>query len=210
MLGQRGIKGLGGTLQRSTAASGRNSPKSMAQARESAAALSTANKKSGVLADMVTDGMMNRDRARLRGHAKPSGVEEQSSRSPKNLLAGGGGGLRRTSSALELDDAGQPAGASTSSKLPGIAKERGPSPIRKSKMGGLTVNTENASTAGNAPQPPATHSGHKVVPPVKSGGFAARIKSLAGGVRESLSGPKKSAQQGEGGGLSNLQRTGTY
>ena len=212
MLGQRGIKGLGTTFQHSPAASGRNSPKSVALALESAAALSTANKKSGVLADMVTDGMMNRDRARLRGHAKPSGVEEQSSRSPKNLLAGNGSGLRRTSSALEFDDAAQqPNGASASSKLPSIAKEPGPSSMRKSKIGGLAVNTGSASLAGNGlVSPPASAPGHKVVPPVKTGGFAARIKSLAGGVRESFSGAKKSSQQGEGGGLSNLQRTGTY
>ena len=97
-LGEKGVLGLGATMNEGTS-SGSSSPKSQAQARESADAICKGNQKSQVqfvlkltvyssfnrnwtraltffvffyfiwqvLADMVTDGMMNRDRARLMG-----------------------------------------------------------------------------------------------------------------------------------------------
>ena len=197
-LGRQGVAGLGGAIRRSPVSSGRNSPKSLADRESSVAAKQKANGKSAVLADMVTDGMMNRDRARLQAFTKTAAQATPSHKSRLNSE------LRRTSSALDMGnpantEAGPAGAASDGDKLPAINK-------------GASKAT-SAVSGGRVPGAPTPAQAAKSGAAAKPAGFAARIKSLAGGTfKEKPSLAKKEAAKTDGGtsGLSNLVRTGTY
>lgn len=200
ILGKQGVKGLGSTYQASSEVMRHNSPKSLAMAREASAALTTANQKSGVLADMVTDGMLNRDRARLMGGVKPTPIVEQVPRraAAKNL------NLRRSSSAFDMEavqrdqEQGKSNGAhggNDAPRLPSLSRPANGTPavtgLRQAAAAGarrksLAIDTSD-SRASSAPSPPSSVPGSgkaaasaQKVSASKTSGFAARIKSLAG------------------------------
>ena len=68
--------------------------------------------------------------------------------------------------------------------------------VTDSEMRAASANCSNLSSASPMSTPATTSkvSGSKGPVPGKSGGFAARIKSLAGGIRESVTGTKKPSQ----------------